>query len=52
MSEDNKDNIYSMLHDFRNWNRDWDTFMKEKPQTADEFVEHLSKKYTVKKKDE
>lgn len=43
----NKNNIYAMLHEFRTWNREWDTFMRTKPQSADDFVEHLSKLYEV-----
>ena len=43
----NEENIYKMLHEFRNWNREWDTFMAKKPESADEFVKHLAKRYVV-----
>jgi hypothetical protein len=43
----NEENIYKMLHEFRNWNRDWDTFMAKKPKSADQFVAMLAKKYEV-----
>lgn len=43
----NEENIYKMLHEFRNWNRDWDTFMAKKPKNADQFVAMLAKKYEV-----
>ena len=43
----NEENIYKMLHEFRNWNRDWDTFMTKKPKSADQFVAMLAKKYEV-----
>lgn len=42
--------IYQMLHDFRNWNREWDLYMSSKPDDVDEFVQKLSKKYEVKTK--
>ena len=44
---DNTNSIYRMLHDFRNWNRDWDKWMSKKPDDVDKFVESLSKKYSV-----
>ena len=43
----NINNIYIMLHEFRNWNKDWDTWMTKKPDRADEFVRILATKYTV-----
>ena len=43
----NEENIYKMLHEFRNWNRDWDTFMAKTPKSADQFVAMLAKKYDV-----
>ena len=43
----NEENIYKMLHEFRNWNREWDTFMAKKPESADEFVKHLARRYAV-----
>ena len=46
----NEKNVYKMLHEFRNWNRDWDTFMAKKakkPKSADQFVAVLAKKYEV-----
>ena len=43
----NEENIYRMLHEFRNWNKDWDTFMTKKPDSADDFVAMLAKKYEV-----
>lgn len=49
--ETNKENIYRMLHDFRNWNREWDLYMAHHPDSADEFVEILHKKYTVHSKE-
>lgn len=44
----NEDTIFKMLHEFREWDRDWDKFSdKKKPISADEFVKQLSKKYIV-----
>jgi len=52
MGNVNEENIYKMLYEFRNWNRDWDTFiwdtfMVKKPKSADHFVAMLAKKYEV-----
>lgn len=44
---DNEENIYRMLHEFRNWNREWDLHMAKNPKNADEFVAMLAKKYEV-----
>jgi hypothetical protein len=41
------ENIYRMLHEFRNWNRDWDKSMTKKPDSVDDFVAMLAKKYEV-----
>ena len=49
-SDKNIENIYNMLHEFRRWNKDWDLYMKNKPMNADEFVQNLSKKYTINQK--
>lgn len=46
----NVSTIYEMLHTFRNWNREWDTWMKNKPKTADDFVNELAKNFDVRKK--
>jgi len=43
-------NLYEMLHECRNWNKEWDTFCTKKPDSVDEFVKMLSNKYTVTKK--
>ena len=43
----NEENVYKMLHEFRNWNKDWDTWVSKKPDTADDFVKHLAKRYEV-----
>ena len=43
----NVENIYRMLHEFRYWNKDWDTFMTNKPKDVDQFVAMLAKKYEV-----
>ena len=43
----NEKNIYRMLHEFRNWNREWDLYMVKNPKNADEFVAMLAKKYEV-----
>ena len=43
----NINNIYIMLHEFRNWNKDWDTWMTKNPDGVDEFVRILATKYTV-----
>jgi len=48
--EKNVEATHKMLHDFRNWNRDWDLYMKNNPIDADKFVEQLSKQYEVKVK--
>ena len=45
---ENEENIYKMLHEFRNWNREWDIFMAKKPDSADVFVKSLAKQYEVK----
>lgn len=41
--------LYQLLHEFRNWNKDWDTFMAKKPESADDFVLYLYKRYKVEK---
>ena len=43
----NRENIYAMLHEFRNWNREWDLYMRRNPDDADKFVDKLDKKYVV-----
>lgn len=43
----NLDNILGMLHEFRNWNREWDTYFAKHPKNVDEFAELLSKRYKV-----
>lgn len=43
----NEENIYKMLHEFRNWNKDWDLWMVRKPNNADDFVKHLATRYEV-----
>ena len=43
----NELNILIMLHEFRNWNRDWDNYMSKNPKSVDEFVKLLSKKFKV-----
>jgi len=46
-NDNNEFNIYAMLHDFRNWNRDWDVYMSQNQLDADDFVKHLAKKWIV-----
>lgn len=49
-NDENIQAIYGMLHRFREWNRDWDMFMKQKPKNADDFVQLLSKQFEVRVK--
>ena len=46
-STSNLENILGMLHEFRNWNREWDTYFTKHPKNVDEFAELLSKRYKV-----
>ncbi len=46
-STSNLENILGMLHEFRNWNREWDTYFAKHPKNVDEFAELLSKRYKV-----
>ncbi len=49
----NEEQILGMLHEFRNWNREWDLYMvthRSGPKGVDAFVEHLNKRWSVKKK--
>lgn len=41
---------YELLHEFRNWNREWDLAIGQNPENADEFVKSLSQKYNITKK--
>lgn len=43
----NLDNILGMLHEFRNWNREWDIYFAKRPKDVDEFAKLLSKRYKV-----
>jgi hypothetical protein len=47
LEDSNRVNLYAMLHEFRNWNRDWDLYMSRRPIDVDDFVERLSKKCTI-----
>lgn len=48
---ENEKNIHKMLTEFRDWDREWSNYGKiqwtRKPMSSFEFVELLSKKYTV-----
>ena len=46
-STSNLENILGMLHEFRNWNREWDIYFLKHPKNIDEFAELLSKRYKV-----
>jgi hypothetical protein len=46
-STSNLENILGMLHEFRNWNREWDTYFLKHPKNVDEFAELLSRRYKV-----
>lgn len=43
----NMDNIYAMLHEFRNWNREWDISFTKNPDNVDEFAKRLSQRFMV-----
>ena len=43
----NEENVYRMLHEFRNWNKEWDLYMAKNPKNSDDFVAMLAKKYEV-----
>ena len=45
--KDNVSNIMVMLHEFRNWNREWDLNFSHNPDSVDKFAEHLSKRFTI-----
>jgi hypothetical protein len=45
----NLENILGMLHEFRNWNREWDIYFAKHPKNVDEFAKLLSKRYKVKR---
>jgi hypothetical protein len=47
--DSNLQNIYVMLHEFRNWNREWDLYMSKHPIDASVFAMSLSKKFKVEK---
>lgn len=38
---------YKVLHEFRNWNKEWDSMFAKKPDSVDKFIEELSKKYKI-----
>jgi hypothetical protein len=46
-STSNLGNVLCMLHEFRNWNREWDIYFAKQPKNVDEFAELLSKRYKV-----
>lgn len=52
IEDQNLENIYKIIHEFRNWNKEWDQhsgiqhFTKH-PKNIDQFAEELSQKYNV-----
>ena len=46
----NEENIYAVLHQFRNWNREWDKVIKSNAKSVDDFVIELAKTWEVNKK--
>lgn len=46
-STSNLENVLGMLHEFRNWNREWDIYFAKYPKNVDEFAKLLSKRYKV-----
>ncbi len=45
--EDNLENVYRLLHDFRNWNREWDINFSKHPENVDDFAKSIAKKYSI-----
>lgn len=48
----NEQNIARMVTEFRNWQRKWDRYTEgneKQPMDVDEFIRHLSQKFTVEK---
>lgn len=48
--DENAKNIYVLLHEFKAWETDWNTFKGNKPLDAKEFAKKLSKFIKIKLK--
>lgn len=54
MTQDNIENLFKLLDEYRNWDRDWDKFWDSpdihfpQPLPAEKFVPELAKRYSVK----